>query len=610
MKYTLENIPFTEEQRAYLDRLLPTLTDHQKAWLCGFLSYPLIVKTGNAPGESITPTSSVVARTKTEEVTVLYGSETGNAESLANELTERLKENEFRVQLFPMDEFQPRLLKKVRTLLIITSTHGEGEPPENARSFYEYLHSKRAPKLNHLRFSVLALGDESYEFFCQTGKDFDKRLEELGGERIYPRVDCDVDFEESAAEWLEAVFRILNEKKENDAPAVTVREPSAWPQAETQSVYSKKNPYRAEVLENINLNGRGSNKETRHLVLSLEDSGFTFEPGDALGIYPENDPELVDAVINELNWDPDESVTINKEGDIRSIRQALLTKYEISRLTKSLMQKAGEIFSNKKLQELTKPENGEKLKAYIDGRDILDLIRDFPPDGLKPSEFIGILRKLPPRLYSIASSLKAYPDEVHLTVGTVRFETHGRKRKGVCSGQIAERVQPGDTLPVYIDPNPNFKLPDDPDRPIIMIGPGTGVAPFRAFLQEREVEGIRGKSWLFFGDQHFSSDFLYQIEWQKWLRNGVLTKMDVAFSRDTDRKIYVQHRMLEKSKEFYKWLEEGAVVYVCGDEKRMARDVHQTILAILEKEGALSEEEAIEYLDAMRREKRYQRDVY
>lgn len=612
MQFNVNNSPFNEEQREYLNRLIPTLTEAQKIWLCGFLSYPFIAGYEQSMQVDQTAAPETEQSIQTREVTVLFGSETGNGQSLASTIVEKLQAKQLPVQSFSMDDFKPQNLKKVQDLLIITSTHGEGEPPENARSFYEFLHSKRAPKLENVRFSVLALGDESYEFFCQTGKDFDKRLEELGGERLYPRVDCDVDFEDPAEQWINGVVAVLHETSNANASAISVSEKQAAVTLleEKQSVYSKKNPYPAEVLENINLNGRGSNKETRHLVLSLEDSGLTFAPGDSLAILPENDPELVDSLINELGWNPEESVQINEEGDIYSLRKALLSKFEITRLTKSFIQAAAELFHHEELKKLAEPGNEEKVKAYLDGRDLLDFVRDFPPVQLKPVDFIQILRKLPARQYSIASSLKANPDEVHLTISTVRFQAHGRNRKGVCSSQIAERIQPGDMLPIYVDQNPNFKLPSNPDTPIIMIGPGTGVAPFRAFLQEREAEGVTGKSWLFFGDQHFSSDFLYQVEWQKWLKNGVLTKMDVAFSRDQAEKVYVQHRMLEKRKEFYQWLEEGAVVYVCGDEKHMARDVHQTILTILEKEGGLTSEQAAVYLDQMRKQKRYQRDVY
>lgn len=619
------NSPFTEEQTKELNRLLPTLTEQQKIWLCGYLSFSSTTNTElkidnveNRP-QPTTPSIQAVPQVvetpvKTREVTVLYGTETGTAQSLSEQLVNRLKTNDFVVNLFSMDEFKTKNLKKVEDLFIISATHGEGEPPENVRTFYEFLFSKRAPKLQDIRFSVLALGDQSYEFFCQTGKDFDSRLEKLGGERLFPRVDCDVDYEETAEEWLEGVLGKLIETRERDikGAATATSQAAATLAVETpkEQSYSKKNPYHAEVLENINLNGQGSNKETYHLVLSIEESGLAFEPGDIIGILPENEPELVERIIRKLGWNPEETVTINKDGDIISLRHALLSKFEITRLTIPLVKSAAELFGNEDLKRLIQSESIDALKLYIDGGDLLDLITDYPPKSLQPNELIKILRKLPPREYSIASSFTANQDEVHLTIGKDQFSRKARKRLGVCSGQIAEHIQEGDTLPIYVHHNPNFKLPANPDAPIIMIGPGTGVAPFRAFLQEREEIEARGKTWLYFGDQHFSSDFLYQVEWQKWLKDGVLTKMDVAFSRDSNQKVYVQHRMLEKSKEFYQWITEDAYIYVCGDEKRMAKDVHQAILDILQSEGRLSEDQAKEFLDQLRREKRYQRDVY
>jgi sulfite reductase (NADPH) flavoprotein alpha-component len=329
-----------------------------------------------------------------------------------------------------------------------------------------------------------------------------------------------------------------------------------------------------------------------------------------LGIYPENHPDLVDALINALGLKPEEPVTVNKNGEVRSLREALLYNYEITVLTKPLLEQAAQLSSNTKLHELLKPEHEQEVRAYLKERDLLDLIQDFSPWKASAAELVSILRKMPARLYSIASSSKANPDEVHVTIRAVRYEAHGRNRYGVCSVQSSERVKPGDTLPVYIHDNPNFKLPSNPETPLIMIGPGTGVAPFRAFLQEREETGADGKTWLFYGDQHFLTDFLYQVEWQKWLKKGVLTQMDVAFSRDTDKKVYVQHRMLEKSEELYQWLEAGAYVYVCGDEKHMAHDVHATLGAILEREGGMSPEEALAYLSTMQQQKRYLRDVY
>jgi sulfite reductase (NADPH) flavoprotein alpha-component len=460
--------------------------------------------------------------------------------------------------------------------------------------------------LDELRYSVLALGDTSYEFFCQTGKDFDKRLEELGGKRLTPRVDCDVDFDEAAAEWMKDV---LAELSQVSAPAISGLA-GAEVGVETPSEYSRTNPFQAEVLENLNLNGRGSDRETRHLEISLEGSNLQYEPGDCLGIYPENHPRLVEELIEAMGWKAEELVPINKNGEERPLREALSRNFEITVLTKPLLEQASKFAQGSALAELLAVGKEQELRAYIGDRDLLDLIQDYTLKGIDAKDFVSILRKLPARLYSIASSAKAYPDEVHLTIRKVEYEVHGRNRYGVCSTQTAERLQPGDTLPVYIHHNPNFKMPQNSDTPMIMIGPGTGVAPFRAFLGEREETGAEGKNWLFYGDQHFTTDFLYQLDWQRWLKDGILTRMDVAFSRDTEKKVYVQHRMMENSKDLYQWMEDGASVYVCGDESKMAHDVHAALLKILEQEGGMSADAAAEYLTRMTQEKRYQRDVY
>jgi sulfite reductase (NADPH) flavoprotein alpha-component len=601
------NSPFNQEQAELLNNLLPTLSESQKLWLSGYLAAAQIASnpgTGEVQGSKVSAGS--MGQSISREVTILYGSQTGNAQGLAKKAGKKLEGNGFQVTVSSMIDFKPSKLKKVQNLLILVSTHGEGEPPDNALTFHEFLHGRRAPKLDELHFSVLSLGDSSYEFFCQTGKEFDTRLEELGGTRLYPRFDCDLDYDESAAEWVEGVLCSLREAQGRSAALLT----AATLQEVEPAAYSRTNPFKAEVLENLNLNGRGSNKETRHLELSLEGSGLTFEPGDSIGIYPENDLALVDMLLDELKWDPEVMVELNKKGYVCSFKEALISYYEITVLTKPLLEKVGQISVNDDLLELLSPGNEEKVKSYLEGRDLLDLVRDYGSWGGTAQEFVSILRKIPARLYSIANSISANPDEVHLTVGAVRYDAHGRKRKGVCSIFCAEGVQPGDTLSVYVQQNTNFKLPQNPDTPIIMVGPGTGVAPFRSFMQEREEIGVEGKSWLFFGDQHFVTDFLYQSEWQKWLKEGVLSKMDVAFSRDTDEKIYVQHRMLEHSTELYDWLQEGAAVYICGDEKHMAHDVHNTLIEIIEKEGGMTREKAEGYLADMQQQKRYQRDVY
>jgi sulfite reductase (NADPH) flavoprotein alpha-component len=620
LQLQVSNSPFNQEQVELLNRILPQITEGQRIWLSGYLTglqSTAISLTSSTEPFAVSTASAAISQTgqsaASKEVTVLFGSQTGNAQRLASGLSRKLEEHGFQVTLSSMSDFKPNNLKKVRNLLVMVSTNGEGVPPDNALSFYEFLHSRKAPQLEDLRFSVLALGDTSYEFFCQTGKDFDRRLEELGGKRLTDRTDCDLDYDEPVAEWSESVIDALKETLEVSTNTSGSQAASQVPVdglLTDQLGYSRSNPFKAEILENLDLNGRGSDRETRHLELSLEGSNLQYEPGDSLGILPENDPALVDTLIEAMGWKPEDPVQINKKGDKSSLREALLSIYEITVLTKPLLEQAAKLSTNKDLKALVETGHEQELKAYLKERDLLDLAHDYSPWEVTADDFVAILRKIPARLYSIASSQKANPDEVHITIRTVRYNAHGRERNGVASVQTAERVQPGDTMSVYIHPNPNFKLPSDSNIPIIMIGPGTGVAPFRAFLEEREESSAEGKTWLFFGDQHFVTDFLYQTNWQRWLKEGVLSRMDVAFSRDTDKKVYVQHRMLEKSRDLFQWLKEGAYVYVCGDEKYMAHDVHATLALILKQEGNMSPEEAEAYLTEMQQQKRYQRDIY
>ncbi len=608
------NSPFNQEQVELLNRLIPTLTDGQRLWLGGYIAAFQAGAVAEAPtglvglnGQNATGAAATVsAPAVSREVTVLYGSQTGNSIGLSKKLAKKLEEQGLQVTLSSMGDFKPNGLKKIENLLIVVSTHGEGEPPDNAISFHEFLNSKRAPKLDGLRYSILALGDTSYEFFCQTGKDFDKRLQELGGTALVPRVDCDVDFDEQAAQWMNDVLASLSS---TPAAAGTVNSEAVTAAVSSgESEFNRTNPFKAEVLENLNLNGRGSDRETRHIELSLEGSNLDYEPGDSLGVFPENHPRLVDELIAAMGWNADERVTVNKNGDQLSVYEALLRHYEITAVTKPVVEQLAKLSPERGLAALLADDAA--FRNVMNSSDLLDLVQDYSLKGIAATPFLAVLRKIPARLYSIASSSKAFPDEVHLTVRTVRYEARGRERYGVCSVHLAERIEAGDTLPVYIQHNPNFKLPENPDTPIIMVGPGTGVAPFRAFLGEREEIGAEGKTWLFYGDQHFSTDFLYQTEWQRWLKDGVLTKMDVAFSRDTEQKVYVQHRMLEHSKELYQWIQEGASIYICGDEKKMAHDVHAALISILQQEGGLSPEQAADYMTRLQQEKRYQRDVY
>lgn len=606
-----QNSPFRQEQADLLNRLLPTLTADQALWLAGFLagmrvrgesSATIPAESKHASAES--PAEALSAsKPEAPEITILFGSQTGNATRLAGDLAQRLQEHGFNTTLWCMSEYRTNNLKKAGHLLIVTSTHGDGDPPDKAMAFHDFLHSRRAPKLEGLNFSVLALGDVSYEHFCQTGKRFDQRLEELGGKRLYPRVDCDVDYHEKAEAWMQGVLQVLTH--DDDANVSVAHAPSTL--ATPVAAHSRLNPFSAEVLENFALNGRGSDKQTLYVKLSLEGSGLAFEPGDSLGIVPQNHPALVDELIGHMGWKADECVTAGKEEV--SLREALLKHYEITLLTRPMLEQVAN-FSRDGLHKLMSEGRDEDVRAYIQGRDVLDLVQDFSLAGVSACDFLGTLRKLPPRLYSISSSHKANPEEVDVTISVVRYCAHDRNRCGTCSVHCAERVTTGDQLPVYINGNPNFRIPADPHIPLIMIGAGTGVAPFRAFLEDREENGAAGRTWLFFGERRFRTDFLYQLDWLRWRKRGVLSRMDVAFSRDQDRKVYVQHRMLERSRDLYAWLQDGAHVYVCGDQKRLAPDVHAALETIVQQEGRLSADGARSYLSELQRQNRYQRDVY
>ncbi|MEK4495279.1 assimilatory sulfite reductase (NADPH) flavoprotein subunit [Ureibacillus sp. FSL W8-0352] len=593
------NSPFNEKQVKQLNEVLATLTPQQKIWLTGYLTASANIGVIEAPREM---TQQAVASSPIQKhVTILYASQTGNAQKLAEKFGDQLQQIGLEVSVSSMSDYKTNALKKVQYLLIVASTHGEGEPPDNAIAFHSFLHGKRAPKLNHVQYAVLSLGDSSYEYFCQTGKDFDIQLEKLGAKRLVERVDCDVDYAEQAQKWFEAVKEKLHSEFTQFTP---FEQEAAAAVLQEETEYSRKNPFVAEIIEKINLNGQGSNKETIHLELSLENSGIAFEPGDCLAIIPINNQNLVNSLISALGFEANTKVDV--DGIAVTLEEALLKTFEITLLTKPLMKKIAEYTENKDFHALI--ENQETLKQFINGRDLLDVVEQFGPFKWDAQHFINCLRKIPARQYSISSSLLAYPEEAHVTIGVVRYEVDGRERLGVCSTYVADQLEVGDQVQVYVQKNPNFKLPDD-DTPIIMIGPGTGVAPFRAFIQEREERGASGENWLFFGEQHFVTDFLYQREWLNWLKSGVLTKLDVAFSRDQEEKVYVQHKMLKRAKELYAWLEKGAAVYVCGD-KNMAKDVQETLLQIIQQEGNKSEEDALEYLEELRKQKRYQRDVY
>lgn len=607
----------TTDQWEQINQLATSLNHEQAIWISGYFaglghqvrSATIASEPGLAPR---LPSQAIpAAQPATRLLTILVGSETGNSKSLAKALTKAAQAEGIEALVADMADYKVRKLKDEHDLLVITSTHGEGDPPQTAKGFFEFLESRKAPKLTTLRFAVLALGDSTYEHYCEAGKRIDTRLADLGAQRLADRVDCDVDYEDASAAWIATVVSKLA-AREHASPslaptALGVAGGTLAGAAPAFPTFDKKHPFAAAVIENIVLTGRDSTKETRHIELSLADSGLTYQPGDALGVVPHNDPVLAATLLERLALRADAPVTVKQT--IASLGEALTGMFEITAATPRFLDNWAEITGAKELQALRAPDEAEARTAFLRNHHILDIVSRFPAPGIEAGRFVAGLRPLQPRLYSIASSPAATPDEAHLTVSTVRYRLHDLPRTGVASGYLAARTDAEVTVPVYIQPNENFHLPDD-DTPILMIGAGTGVAPYRAFMQEREARGASGRSWLFFGERNFRSDFLYQVEWQALLRSGALTRLDLAFSRDAAPKTYVQDRLRKHGRDVYGWLEDGAWLYVCGDAAHMAPDVHAALIDIVAEHGGFDRDGADAYLAELQRDRRYRLDVY
>ncbi|MGI9307289.1 MAG: diflavin oxidoreductase [Gammaproteobacteria bacterium] len=559
------------EQLQAAARLSEQLDSRQLAWLSGYF----------AGLRALPPPSAAAA--PAPSATVLYGTQTGNGKMIAAQLAAAAKSRRLEAEIISMSEYKTARLKKEKFLFAVISTHGEGDPPDGAAEFFAFLHGARAPKLPDLSYSVLALGDSSYEHFCKAGRDLDARLGALGARRLAELAECDLDFERNAEQWSRAAVESLA----GALPATRAEEPSA-----AATIYNRANPFAAPVLRNIALNGPP--RQTRHMELSLEDSGLIFRPGDSLGVWPQNPPSLALETAAALNLEWDSEIEI--DGESAPVSEWLSSRLEIAMLTPPMLKRYGEIAG------AAVPEDGA---GYVRGRNFCDVARDFPPRE-NPAAALQCLRRIAPRLYSAASSALARDGEAHLLVGRdTYYDARGRMREGVCSSYL-RRLEEGETAKVFVQSNDNFHLPDDNAAPLIMIGPGTGIAPFRAFMEEREERGGGGKNWLFFGERRRREDFYYQTEWQVRQKSGLLSRMDAAFSRD-GAKIYVQDKMRRRGKTVWEWLADGAHVYVCGDERRMARDVHAELRRIAETHGG---ENGEEYMKKLRETGRYQRDVY
>ena len=624
-----------------LDNLTSNLSDRQLLWLSGYLyglskNQNTSVSIQNIAAASqiappqyqpqIQPQIASISTQKPIKLTILYGSQTGNCKKAAQMTAAKAAARGIESTVVDMTEYPTKCLKEEKHLLVVVSTYGEGEPPAAAEELHGFILGNRAPKFSDLQFSVLALGDKSYTQFCQTGIDFDEKLEKLGGKRVVSRMDCDVDWHDDAEKWAdEVVAKLAAEVSANVSANILQLEgvghsyngngngyaTAFMKEAPPQYVpaFDRKKPFHAPILEKIQLNGRGSTKETWHVELSLEGSGLQYEAGDALAVIPQNSERLVSEVLKATKLDP--SVSVSFDGQNSNLGDVLMEKAELSVLNRDVLNRYFELTKNDNLKQII--ADPKAIQNYVYGRDIVDLVTEFPtdftPSGGKGAQYLAdILRKMPSRAYSIASSLDAHPDEVHLTVGAVRYSANGRKKEGVASTFLADRTD--ETVKVFIEKNEFFKLPKDHKTDIIMVGPGTGIAPFRAFVEERAETNASGKNWLIFGNPHFETDFLYQTEWQQYLRKGILRRLDVAFSRDQAEKIYVQHRILQKSKQIFDWLENGASFYVCGDKTRMASDVERALVAVAEKEGRLSAEKAVEYVKGLKKSRRYLEDVY
>lgn len=579
-----DNAPFSPEQRA---------------WLNGFL----------AGLYSVSEASPATLAAPSLKVVVLFATQSGTSERLAKKLVKELKLQGHATDLESLSSYTPSSLAQHTHALVLASTYDEGDPPDGARSFFEGLCLPSAPRLDHLRYAVFALGDTSYEHFCKFGVDLDERFFALGGTRISERRDCGIDVDEPFSEWKsEVLHRLTEAPSATPASTVSLTAPSHEPESKLQ-LHTRDNPYLAEVIERRPLTHEISSKLTVHVSISLAGSEMHYEAGDACGVFAQNDPDIVDEILARTNFAPDATVELPKVGST-TLLDALTNYLQPTRLSRKVITAYAALGDCRKLQHLLAPDAQSQLDAYMYDRGLIDLIEECPGLLTSPAQLVALLPKLTTRLYSISSSPAYHEGELHTTVAVVRYRSHNRERGGVCSTMLSERTPLGAKVPIYIQPNKKFRLPADSNSPIIMIGPGTGVAPFRSFLHERRAVGATGRNWLFFGERSATTDFLYRDELETMREDGHLTRLVTAFSRDQEHKVYVQDRMVEHGAEFWRWLNEGASLYVCGDASRMAKDVDAALHSVVRTHGGKDADSAKEFVQELQEQNRYHRDVY
>jgi len=587
-----KSAPFTAEDIDMLNQLVQRSTPLQRSWLSGFLAGLDAAAMGQPAG--LVAQAAPAARPR-QPLTILYGSESGNAESLALKTKKLAAKENFDARVVDMADADLAALPKAKNLIVYASTWGEGDPPQRAVDFYKALMSDDAPRLEGVRFAVLALGDTAYVNFCEVGRKIDARLEALGATRAADREDLDLDFQKAAAAWTARTLEVIAPATAETGASATVVHVDFKAHEDEEPRFTAENPVEAEISALINLNGTGSTRETWHAEFTVDQPGFVYKPGDAIGLYPENDPALAHAILKAVGLAGDEE-----------LQRKLVQSFDITTLSRPTVDGYAKLTGRADVARLL--EEGE-LARFAADRQLIDLFETFP-EKLAADQVLKLLRPLPGRLYSVASSLKAHPGEAHLLVGAVRWASHGHNRKGVTSTYLADRCKVGGKARIYVKPNRHFGLPADGDRPIVMIGAGTGVAPYRGFVEERAEVGAKGRSWLFFGERNYTYDFLYQLEWQDHLASGTLSRIDVAFSRDQPEKIYVQHRLWERREELLRWIGDGAHIYVCGDEKGMAKDVDAMLVRIFAETAKGDEEAGRAKLKELAKAGRYQRDVY